>query len=75
MQSVAEIQTRLAETRAAISSILNTGQAMSTDGRSLSQANLESLQKHEEWLEAKLAVAQRAANGGGRNRVSYITPE
>lgn len=75
MQTAAQIEARLVEVRAAIASILNTGQAFATDGRSLTNANLKDLQQHEEWLEGKLVAATRAASGRGRNRIMYVDPE
>jgi riboflavin synthase alpha subunit len=63
-------QELLEATRTAILEIVQTGQSISADGRSLTMANLSELRK----LEAELKVEVAAAAKAGRNRLLYVRP-
>lgn len=59
---------RLALVRAAIDEILQTGQSVSADGRSLTMANIAELRTMEKDLETKLAAQ------AGKSRTRYVRP-
>ena len=63
---------RLTKVRAAIDEILEGGQNVSYNGRSLGMADLSELQKLEERYESRAAAEQAAC--GGRTRIIYVTP-
>jgi len=59
---------RLADTQAAIDKILKTGQSVRKADREVQHANLESLQRLAQTLQAQVQAERR-----GRNRVSYVS--
>jgi hypothetical protein len=59
---------RLAKVRAAIDEILDTGQAVSADGRALTMASLRDLREMEKDLKAEIAASATRA------RVRYVRP-
>ena len=64
---------QLENVRKTIKSILETGQSVSYQGRSLTHANITELRKLEKEYEA-LAANENAAKPG-RNRIVYVTPQ
>jgi hypothetical protein len=64
---------RLVKVRAAIDALLETGQGVSYEGRSLQMADLESLRKLEEIYLAK-ALVEASECPPGRNRIFYVAP-
>jgi hypothetical protein len=69
---MATTQERLDEVRAAISSVLTTGQAISGEGRSMTAANLGQLRELEKSLMQQLASEKGAASK--RRRITYVVP-
>lgn len=63
-QTIAQIEARLTATRAAIDAIMTGAQSYTIAGRSVTRADLPSLQEHEEYLERKLAGASDATGSG-----------
>lgn len=60
----------LQSTKLAIQEILDTGQSVTGDGRSLSHANLAELRQTVDWLEGRIAATHRR----GRSRVIQVNP-
>ncbi len=75
MVTIAE---QLASVQAAIADIEANGQSVRRDSggasRQLTMADLATLYKREADLKSALAAQQRAANGGGRIGITYVTP-
>jgi hypothetical protein len=63
----------LSAVREAILEILQTGQAVTKEGRVLTMADLQTLRNLEKDYEAE--VAAESATKSGRNRLIYVTPE
>lgn len=63
----------LSSVRKAIKEILDTGQSVSKEGRTLTMADLKTLRDLEKDYEAE--VAAEDAKASGRNRIIYVQPE
>jgi hypothetical protein len=59
VERIAQLETELAEVKAAISRIVSGGQAYSAEGRAMTKADLRVLQDRETLLEQKLSRAKR----------------
>lgn len=75
---MATIAEQLASVQSAIADIEANGQSVRRDAggasRQLTMADLSTLYKREGDLKAALAAQQRAAVGGGRIGITYVTP-
>ena len=58
-ERITQLETELAEVKAAISRIVTGGQAYSAEGRAMTKADLRVLQERESLLEQKLVRARR----------------
>ncbi|KTC34259.1 hypothetical protein AO265_34180 [Pseudomonas sp. ABAC61] len=67
-----DAQQRLAEVRAAISAVLQTGQRLRRADREIQLAELNSLRLLERQYVADVAAEQAALQRRGRSRVSYM---
>ncbi|MDT9644030.1 hypothetical protein HBO40_00305 [Pseudomonas protegens] len=67
-----DAQQRLAEVRAAISAVLQTGQRLRRADREVQLAELNSLRLLEKQYAEQVASEQAALKGRGRSRVSYV---
>lgn len=67
-----DAQQRLAEVRAAISDVLKKGQRLKRADREMQRAELDSLRLLEQQYATEVALEQAAAQGRGRNRISYM---
>jgi len=65
---------RLANVQAAIDDVLLTGVSVRLNNRQLTKANLKELQDLEERYQGLAAIEASAAAGGGRARITYVTP-
>ncbi len=74
MRPMATYTERLATVQAAIDDILTTGVSVRLNNRSLTKANLTELMALEQRYSSLAAMENAAANGGGRARVTYVTP-
>jgi len=61
MATLAELQEDLAKYKAARDRILEGGQASGTGGANVTRANLETIEKRIENLEARIALAKKGA--------------
>jgi hypothetical protein len=57
--------------RAMIAKILNSGEAYTMDGRSMTRANLSELWRLENSLQARVAVVDMSGNDGTGGKVNY----
>lgn len=65
---------RLENVQAAIDDVLLTGVSIRINNRTLTKANLAELQALEQRYTGLVAMEKAAANGGGRARITYVTP-
>ena len=65
---------RLIGVQAAIDALLTTGQSVRFENRTITFAQLAELQKLETQYQSLAAMEKRAARGGGRAGITYVTP-
>lgn len=65
---------RLALVQAAIDDVLANGVTVRLNNRTLTKANLNELYAMEQRYSSLAAMEASAANGGGRARITYVTP-
>ncbi len=66
---------RLKLVKKAIDDLLTSGQEVIYNGRRLIMADLGELRTLEKDYETQAAIELRAANCGGRSRITYVTPQ
>lgn len=72
---MATYKVRLQKVQDAIDEILVTGQSLRFGDRQLTSADLNALRELETDYIARAAAEANAANGAGRGRVTYVTPQ
>lgn len=65
---------RLANVQAAIDDVLLTGVTTRLNNRMLTKANLNEMYALEARYSSLAAIEANAANGGGRAKITYVTP-
>jgi hypothetical protein len=71
---MATYKERLLKVQNAIDQILVTGQSTQFGDRTLTKADLNALRELEQDYTARAAGEANAATGGGRARLTYVTP-